>query len=286
MNAFTIREALTFAKTRLAAVTDQPILEAECLLAHTLQSSRAHLHAWPERYLTLTEQQQYSVYLNRRLKHEPIAYLTGTKEFWSLSFSVTPDTLIPRPETELLVETALSLIPAAATVTVADLGTGCGTIALAIAHERRQWQIYATDSSENTLLIARKNAQQLMLDNVSFSRGNWCTALSRHDFNMIISNPPYIAAGEWAYYQQGLCFEPEQALVSGLDGLAAIRTISETARLHLACQGYLLLEHGFLQGQAVREILSSNGYQRVRSVNDLSGLERVTIGYWPASATY
>lgn len=279
MTPITIRECLQQAKEKLSGCAVDPFFEAQVLLAFVIQEPRSYLHAWPEKGLTDNQAEQFAAALARLCRQEPMAYVTGVREFWSLPFTVTPATLIPRPETETLVETVLNraggLKPA---LKVADLGTGSGAIALALAHERPAWQIYATDISESALQIASKNAQQLRIENVSFYQGSWCTALPRLGFDMIVSNPPYIAETEWPAYVKGLAFEPVSALVSGVDGLDAIRVISLSAKDYLNSDGYLLIEHGFLQGQAVRDLLMAEGYDSVCSVCDFSGQERVTLG--------
>jgi release factor glutamine methyltransferase len=279
MTPITIQRVLQQAKAQLASICEQPGLEAELLLAHALNQTRSHLYAWPDKELTQAEVDLFASYLARRCRLEPLAYITGHREFWSLDLSVTPDTLIPRPDTELIVMTALALFPQDnAQIKVADLGTGSGAIAVAMASERRLWQIYATDISESALQIAGKNAHTLGFLNISFYHGNWCTALPSVDFDMIVSNPPYIAETEWQEYVAGLQFEPRSALVAGQDGLRDIREISQSAINHLRPGGYLLVEHGFLQGEAVRDILAAYGYCEVRTVRDLANNERVTVG--------
>src|SRR5579883_886559 len=225
-----IQDALQQAKEKMRSVTDQPMFEAELLLAHVLKKPRPYLYAWPEQVLSEAALTQFLRLLQRRYEKEPIAYIMGTKEFWSLPLTITPATLIPRPETEVLVESVLKAYPRDRHLKIADLGTGSGAIALALASERPHWDIHAVDSSEQALEVARKNAQQLQLHQVSFHHGNWCTALLSTDFDAIVSNPPYIAEMEWAQYAEGLAFEPRQALVSGKDGLEAIRTIIQTAK--------------------------------------------------------
>lgn len=220
----------------------------------------------------------FDALIKRRAAREPIAYLTGHRECWSLDFKVTQDVLIPRPETELLIETVLNLFSKDAALSLADLGTGSGTIALSLAHERPAWQVHATDISGPALTVAKQNAAQFSLNNVTFAVGNWCAALPAAVFDVIISNPPYIAESEWADYAQGLAFEPRQALVSGADGLDAIREIVATAIPFLKPGGYLLIEHGFAQGAAVRDIFLRNGYKTVQSLQDLEGRERITLG--------
>lgn len=279
----TIEQTLLEAKTLLSVVTDNPALEARILLAYVLDTPRSYLHASPDVKLSYDQARDFENCLLRRRNNEPIAYITGSREFWSLNLSVTRDTLIPRPETELLVETILATYRHATTpIKVADLGTGSGAIGLAIAHDKPTWQVYATDVSDDALQVARKNARQCALANISFYQGNWCTALPCNGFDVIVSNPPYIAEMEWETYAEGLEFEPRDALVSGLDGLDAIRTISHSAKRYLKSAGVLLVEHGFLQGAQVRKIFAASGYGQIHSIRDLSGQERVTMGqYYP-----
>jgi release factor glutamine methyltransferase len=274
-----LQQLLQQAAQQLAAAAPDPLFEAEILLAHVLQQPRSHLRAWPEKNIDAQVVQQLQQLVQRRSQREPIAYLTGVKEFWSLELLVNSHTLIPRPETELLVETALTLFPANKTINVVDLGTGCGAIALALAHERPHWHIVAVDSSSAALQLAAKNAQRLQLNNnVSFCQGNWCSALPAAKFHLIISNPPYIAESEWESYAQNLAYEPRQALISGQDGLEAIREISQSATNCLKNNGFLLLEHGYQQAKIVRHLLLELRYNNVRSICDLAGHERVTMG--------
>ncbi|MBX3708614.1 MAG: peptide chain release factor N(5)-glutamine methyltransferase [Gammaproteobacteria bacterium] len=278
-----IQQLLQAGSNQLVLIADNPQLEAEVLLAHVLHQPRSYLYAWSDNHLSDDQIKQYTEYLHRRCNNEPIAYIIGIREFWSLDFFVTPDTLIPRPETELLVESVLDIYQdKLKPVKLADLGTGSGAIGLALAHDCPIWQIYVTDASQNALQVARKNAQRLALKNVYFYQGNWCAALPDGNFDVIVSNPPYLGETEWEKYAAGLEFEPRSALVSSIDGLDAIRTISYSAKLYLKSKGYLLVEHGFLQGAAVRKIFAASGYNQIHSVRDLSGQERVTIGqYYP-----
>ena len=252
--------------------------EAEILLSFVLEKPRSFLHTWPETALSMEQEKRFTALLSRRANGEPIAYLTGTREFWSLPLSVTNATLIPRPETELLVETALTELTALTRPAIADLGTGSGAIALALASEQPSWQIFATDCSEAALDIARQNAKQLALKNITFLCGHWFQALPQGlTFDMVVSNPPYIALAEWETYAEGLKNEPYQALVSGMDGLDAIREISRSAKDYLKPGGYLLVEHGFSQGEAVRSIFAADGYNGVRTIHDIANLERLTL---------
>lgn len=275
---FTIQQLLFSAKYQLSIVTDEPLLEAEILLAQVLKKNRGYLHAWPHHKLTYSQASEFLGYVGRRLKDEPIAYITGTREFWSLELSVNKDTLIPRPETELLVETALDMYEDKSEVKIADLGTGSGAVALALAHEKPDWKIHATDVSDKALQTAKTNSERLKLKNVSFYQGHWCMALPEKDFDMIISNPPYISETEWEVYSSTLTYEPKTALVSGSDGLDAIRTIVHTSKNYLKSSGYVLVEHGFLQGASVRKIFAAEEYTQIRTLRDLSGKERATLG--------
>ncbi|GAP66110.1 (protein release factor)-glutamineN5-methyltransferase [Mizugakiibacter sediminis] len=221
----------------------------------------------------------FAALLARRLAGEPVAYLVGRRGFWSLELEVTPATLIPRAETERLVELALARLPADAAARVADLGTGSGAIALAIARERPRARVVATDASAEALAVARRNAARLGLGNVVFAQGDWCAALGEaRDFDLIVSNPPYIAAGDPHLGEGDLRFEPAAALASGADGLDAIRRIVRDARAHLRPGGGLLFEHGYRQGAAVRALLAAAGYREVFSARDLEGRERVSGG--------
>jgi len=256
-----------------------PRFETEALLAHVLKVSRAHLYASPERILSLSEETVFKQGIERRLQGEPLSYLTGLCEFWSLDFAVTPDTLIPRPETELLVELTLKKWhnrPA----TIADLGTGSGALALSLAKERPDFTIYATDKSLAALGVAKDNAKRLCLPQVTFLQGDWCQALPKRIFDAIISNPPYVEEDYFQSNQQTLRFEPREALLSGEEGLQDIRRIITEASFYLADKGCLLLEHGFKQAQQVRGIFEKAGYTNMSTYQDLSGLDRVTEGEW------
>jgi release factor glutamine methyltransferase len=263
---------------QLDFISDTARLEAEILLAHLLKITRAQLLVRGEQTLSAEQQVIFQQLLSRRLAGEPIAYIIGQREFWSLPFAVTSDTLIPRPETELLVELALQKFPEQENIRVADLGTGSGAIALALAHERPRWQITATDNSTAALAIAKRNAVELRINNVQFNSGDWCQALAMQQFHLIISNPPYIKVGDPHLTQGNVRFEPDSALVSGDDGLQDLRQIIAEAPAHLLAGGWLLLEHGYEQAAAVRVLLLAQGYQEVISVRDLAGQERVTVG--------
>jgi len=212
----------------------------------------------------------------RRARGEPIAYLTGRREFWSMDLHVTPDVLIPRPETELLVEQALARIPPDAAWTIADLGTGSGAVALALAKERPHCHLMASDISTAALGVARRNAQHLNIRNIEFRHGEWFAPLAGLVFNLIVSNPPYVAEGDTHLAQGDLRFEPATALVAGHDGLEAIRRIVAVAAPQLAPEGWLLLEHGADQGVPVARVLAARGFTAISGYTDLAGHDRVT----------
>jgi release factor glutamine methyltransferase len=269
-----VRDLLAAASQRLGGAR----LEAEILLAHALGVSRAHLYARPEHEPDSAQREAFERLVDTRLRGEPIAYLIGRREFWSLDIAVTRDVLIPRPETELLVELALERIPGDRAFRIADLGTGSGAIALAIARERPLARVTATDASTAALEVARGSAKRLGIGNVVFAAGDWYAAIGNAQFDLIVSNPPYIAANDAHLAQGDLRFEPASALASGDDGLDAIRHIAAGAPEHLAEGSALLLEHGFDQSARVRALLDAAGFENVSSVSDHGGHERVTLG--------
>jgi release factor glutamine methyltransferase len=252
-------------------------LDAEVLLGLALGIPRGRLHSHPEEAVPAAAATAYLRLLERRAAGEPVAYLTGRREFWSLTLTVSPAVLIPRPETELLVERSLALGPAAGAA-VADLGTGCGAIALALASERPGWRIVATDVSEPALALARANAAALGLGRVEFRAGSWFDPLGGERFDLIVSNPPYVASEDPALGRPALQYEPRLALTPGADGLECLRVLARAAPGHLAEGGWLLLEHGADQGPAVRGELVLAGLRSVRSHRDLAGHERMTEG--------
>lgn len=275
----TIRSLLEDATGRLRPRTDTASLDAELLLAHVLGASRARLKSHPEDAALPEAAARFEALLARRERGEPLAYITGRRDFWTLPLQVSPAVLVPRPETELLVERALALFPAAP-VRAADLGTGSGAIALALASERPAWEITATDVSEAALAVARANARALALERVKFVVGEWLEPLRSRRFDLLVSNPPYIAAGDPALAQPALHHEPVMALASGPEGLDAIRVIARDAPAHLERGGWLLLEHGATQADAVARELVVRGFRHVRSRPDLAGHERITEGQW------
>ncbi len=264
---------------RRASLQAEPA-DAEILLAHALQRDRAWLIAHAGDALPEAARRRFEALLARRAQGEPVAYLRGTQGFWTLQLTVTPDTLIPRPETELLVELALARLTHEGPLRVADLGTGSGAIALAIAKERPAIAVVATDLSGEALAVARGNARAQAIANVEFRQGSWFVPLAGERFDLIASNPPYIADGDPHLQQGDLRHEPAAALSSGAEGLSAIREIVLNASAHLRSGGWLLIEHGWRQGQAVRELFLRAGMEAVRTGRDLEDRERVTLGGW------
>lgn len=276
MTGETVRGLLAEAQAVLSG--DEGGSEAELLLGHALGADRAWLIAHREDAVAPALAGQVRCCISRRAAGEPVAYIVRRRGFHAIDLALTPDVLIPRPETELLVELALQHIPQSEKVDIADLGTGSGAIALAIAHARPQAHVLATDASEAALNIARGNALRLGLRNAEFAQGDWCAALAAHRFNLIVSNPPYIAERDPHLAQGDLRFEPRMALASGADGLDAIRVIVRDAPAHLQAGGWLLLEHGSEQGTAVRALLLQSGYVEVFTSHDLENRERVSGG--------
>lgn len=272
----TVAEFLANAAARLAAATPTPRLDAEVLAMYACGLTRSELITRADTELCGTASARLEQLLARRARGEPIAYLTGHREFWSLDLVVTPAVLIPRPETELLVERALALVPAVAAWTVADLGAGSGAIACALAKERPRCRIIAIDQSPEALAVARENVRRLGLANVELRQGEWCAPLTDMRCDLIVSNPPYVAQGDPHLDQGDLRFEPRAALVAGSDGLDAIRIIARDAPRHLGPRGWLLLEHGFDQGAMVSSLLETLGYRDITNFGDLASLPRVT----------
>lgn len=261
-----------------SACSDSPRLDAEVLLCHVLAQPRSYLYTWPERELQAHQQQTLLSLAARRQAGEPVAYLTEQREFWSLTLQVGPATLIPRPETELLVEAALMRIPADAAHEIADLGTGSGAIALAIASERPLCRITAVERCPKALAIAKQNAARLGLDNICCVAGNWYEPLTGQRFSLILSNPPYIRDDDPHLEQGDVRHEPRTALASGKDGLDDIREIISHAPDYLEPHGWLMLEHGYDQAESVCALLRDAGFTHVMSLPDLQGHGRVAIG--------
>ena len=276
-----ISELLRDAAQQLESISDSPRLDAEVLLCHLLGKPRSYLHTWPDRTLDDEYLERYRQILEQRAQGTPVAHITGKKEFWSLDFQVSSDTLIPRPETELLVEYILDNYPASQHIKLADLGTGSGAIALAIASERPQWQITATEKSAAALEIARRNATALGIQNVNFVPGSWLEPLENRQFDIIVSNPPYIPASDPHLSSGDVRFEPRSALAAGKDGLDDIRIIAEQAAENLIPGGLLIIEHGYDQKASVHEIFTQSGYKMIRQIHDIANNPRLTLGINP-----
>lgn len=253
-------------------------VDARVLLTHVTGRSAAYLIAHAEAPLAATQHSRYADLVRRRVAGEPVAYLVGEREFYGRTFKVTPSVLIPRPETELLVDLALERLPRERPARVLDLGTGSGCIALSIVSEHSHVEVVATDQSLDALGVASANAANLGAERVVFVHGDWFTNLAGEQFSMIVSNPPYVADDDRHLRQGDLRFEPLHALAAGPDGLSAVRTIIAGATEHLIPGGWLMIEHGHDQAAAVRLILQDRGYEAVFSARDLAGIERVSGG--------
>ncbi|PJL73795.1 protein-(glutamine-N5) methyltransferase, release factor-specific [Stenotrophomonas maltophilia] len=278
----TLRQVVADATARLGGIDARH--EAELLLLHVLDRPRSWLFAHATDPLAAVDQATFEALLARRVAGEPVAYLIGRRGFWTLDLEVDPATLIPRPETELLVELALERLPPDQALQLADLGTGSGAIALALASERPRAQVLATDASTGALAVAARNAARHELGNVRFAEGghDWYAPLQGVRFDLIASNPPYIASDDPHLEQGDLRFEPSTALASGMDGLDDIRRIVDGGQAHLRPGGWLLIEHGWEQGAAIRALFEATGFVEVQTVQDLEQRDRITLGRRPA----
>ena len=280
----TIKKTIKLSTKQLETVSDSARLDTELLLSFTLKKDRSFLHAWPDFELTEQQQKMFKQLFERRLKGEPVAHILGEREFWSLNLTVTSDTLIPRPDTERLVELALEIIPAEKDQdkkwNILDLGTGTGAIALSLAKERPASHIIATDKSKSALEIAKQNAKKNHLSNVEFIHSDWFAELANQKFNMIVSNPPYICENDPHLNQGDVSFEPLSALSSGKDGLDDIHKIINNSQHHLKKNGVLLLEHGYDQAEAVCNLLKAAGFQHVKDFKDYNNQPRIAVGYF------
>ena len=274
----TIERALAGARAALEATSAAARLDAEVLLSHVLGRGRARLLAHPGTRLDPDSGERFETLVERRRRGEPIAYLTGRREFWSLDLRVTPDTLIPRPETEHLVEAVLAAVRPDEAATIADIGTGAGAIAIAVALERPQALVLGSDRSAAAVAVARDNASRLGARNASFVVADGCAALAPGRWSVIVSNPPYVAEGDTHLLSGDVRFEPREALASGPRGLDMLDTLARYAPGRLANGGRIVLEHGGDQGPDVRALLSRAGLASVETFRDLAGNERVTTG--------
>lgn len=277
-----IATALRLGQQRCAAVGDSPALDAQLLLCAVLCCDRTYLFTWPERSLTAQQQEDYEQYLLRRSAGEPVAHILGQREFWSLPLQVNHSTLIPRPDTELLVSRVLASALPAGPVQLLELGTGTGAISLALASERPQWQLLATDVSPEAVQLARANRDQLGFVQPRIQQSDWFQQLPADRYHGIVSNPPYLAADDPHLQQGDVRFEPHSALVADEDGLADLHHLIDHGRDWLLPGGMVWLEHGAEQGAQVRHIMQQYGYSDVQTWCDLAGLERVTAGRWVA----
>lgn len=260
--------------------SESPKRDAEILLEHVTGKGRTFLLAFGETLLDASQLERLSALLARRLNGEPVAYLTGEREFWSLPLAVSPATLIPRPDTECLVEQALQCMASFSAPTVLELGTGTGAIALALASERPECQVTGVDVQPDAVALAQRNSAALHLSNVQFLQGSWFEPVAATCFSLIVSNPPYIDAEDTHLREGDVRFEPLSALVAGEGGLADLRWISQQAPHYLKNNGWLLLEHGWQQGEPVRQLLQQRGFHQVATCRDYGGNERVTLGQW------
>lgn len=277
----TIRSVLSEAAERLRTLSESALLDAEVLLCFALDKDRSHLRAWPDKSLTDEQLRHFEVLLRQRLSGLPIAYITGRREFWSRDFEVGPDVLIPRPDTERLIELALQLIPINRPYRLIDLGTGSGIIAITLAVERPNCEAIATDLNAGALAIARRNADRHQTSNIQFIQSHWFEAIANTAlFDLVISNPPYIDENDPHLTEGDVRFEPKSALIADNRGLSDIERIAMDARQRLYPGGHLLIEHGYDQLEQVQAILNGLNYRKVTTYADLSGQPRVSYGQW------
>jgi release factor glutamine methyltransferase len=277
----TIKTLLAHATNTLTSYSDTPLLDAEVLLGFVLNKPRTHLRAWCDNTLTAQQITSFEGLIKQRQQGTPIAYLTGTREFWSRDFTVTPDVLIPRPDTELLIELSLELIPKNQVVKLIDLGTGSGIIAVTLAAERPDANVTAVDTSLAALAVAKHNAQHHQLTNIEFYQSDWFANVPKSLFDLVISNPPYIDPDDEHLQQGDVRFEPQSALIADNQGLSDIQIIADKTRSYLTPQGHLLIEHGYNQAPQVQAIFNALAYDKVQFYRDLSGQPRVTHGRKP-----
>ena len=275
----TIGQLLKQATFQLENVSATPGLDAQVLLAHCIERDRTYLYTWPERSPTPEQTARFNKLIQRRAEQIPLAHLTGTREFWSMEFKVTPDTLVPRPDTELIVELALNCLEQSPGP-VLDLGTGTGVIAICIASERPDIRVDAVDVSAAALEVAQQNAATHQVD-VNFFQSDWFNQVNQNDYRLIVSNPPYLSPADKHLTADGLQFEPEMALIADEEGLAAIKNIVCHAADYTTDNATMMIEHGHKQGPDVRQLMQQQGFREVTTHRDIESRERVTLGKLP-----
>lgn len=278
-----IQSILTATAKSLQSISDSAELDAEVLLCHALQKNRSYLRTWPEKQLDPPQLKQFTRLLKLRQQGQPIAYILGTREFWSRDFYVDPNVLIPRPDTETLIELCLQLIQHQPNARIIDLGTGSGIIAITLAAEFPQLDVTAVDSSAKALHVAKKNAHLNQTPNIHFLQSDWFTELGTEKYDFIISNPPYIAPNDPHLTQGDVRFEPSCALIAEQQGLQDIMRISTQSKHYLKNEGYLILEHGYNQKHSVHDILHQHQYLNIHCLHDLANLPRISYAQWQTS---
>jgi release factor glutamine methyltransferase len=280
VSCFTVAQAVAWASSELAASSDSAKLDAEVLLLRVLGKSRSYLFAWPDVVLLDEQHALFAKYVARRMNGEPVAHITEEKEFWSLLFEVNNSTLIPRPDTETLVEHALNL-GIGEVAKILDLGTGTGAIALSLASEMPSWHVTALDFSVDAVALAKRNQEKLAIKNVTVKQSNWYQSVVNQRFDLIVSNPPYIEEHDEHLSQGDVRFEPLSALVAKDEGMSDIKHIIDKGRAHLNPGGYLLIEHGYQQATKLQRYFAQMAYTNILTVKDMSGCHRVTLAIWP-----
>ncbi len=283
-STISIQSALRSATETLGHCSTSARVDAEALILHTLKKTRSYIRAWPEKNLTTWQSTEFEKLVESRAQGTPVAYLTGIREFWSREFEVNPEVLIPRHETELLIELALSLIPTRQNISILELGTGSGAIAVTLAAERPDSNIIATDISSTALQVAARNASRHKASNIEFRTSNWFDQLDNTLYDMILSNPPYVAENDTHLNQGDLVFEPKIALQSGPQGLDALTIIAARSGKKLLNGGHLIVEHGYQQYEIFRTLLNQFNYQNIQAYTDLQGHKRLTHAQMTVSA--
>lgn len=278
MNCVTLQSAIKAVSDDLPLIENEASIEARYLVCHHTNSKLTDVFAYPDQRVTQAQWQMIQQSVQRRVAGEPLAYVLGYASFWTLQLDVTPATLVPRSDTECLVEWVLAQQSNDTALQVADLGTGTGAIAIALATERPRWRVHATDQCDKALAVAKKNASRYLTDRLSFFQGDWCDALPDQDYDVMVSNPPYIAGDD--VHLKALAHEPRAALIADDNGMADIRCIVMQARNYLKKGGILVIEHGHQQGALVRTCFEKLGYNNVLTHRDLQGIERFCSGYW------